>query len=300
MGLLGLVSPEVLGVGHGAVSRWLGGGGTAQEAGLAFAAKLVGVSLALAAPLVDGVFAPSLFLGASLGAALGHGAHLLFPGAPIRPGSWALVGMGAFFAGFLRTPIASVLIVFELTGDYGLVLPQMLAVSLAVTIARRLSPETLVERQLADSGISIRAEAGDPLSGFRVRDVMTSPALAVRLHQPLPDAARAVGGTKHPIYPVVANDLTCVGLLRAEELDEAARLGRLDDPVSTRLVPAPVLLLEEMPLAGATLALARAGVTRAAVIAGDDDGRLVGFLSPSDILKARLRTAGETGRHSTD
>jgi chloride channel protein, CIC family len=290
VGLLGLLSPDSLGIGYDAVSRWLGGGGTARDAGLAFAAKLAGVVLSLSAPLVGGFFAPSLFLGASLGAALGHGVHHLFPALAVLPGSWALVGMGAFFAGFLRTPIASVLIVFELTGDYGLVLPQMLAVALAVSIARRLSPETLVERQLADSGISIGERPHDPLSSFLVRDVMGSPAIAVRLHDSLLDAARAVAGTNHPFYPVVGDSGTCVGLLPAAALDEAARLGRMDDAVASRLAPAPLLLPETMPLADATLALARAGITRAAVVAAPGDARPVGFLSPSDILRARLRT----------
>ncbi len=163
-GLLGLLAPEILGTGYHTIGAFLHGAGEAHTAGLAFFAKLAGFVLALAAPLFGGAFAPSLFLGAALGAALAHGALLLAPGLPVEPAAWALVGMGAFFAGFLRTPITAVVIVFELTGDYGLVTPLMLAVAIASLLARRYSPRTLVESQLAAEGLHDDDEAErDPL-----------------------------------------------------------------------------------------------------------------------------------------
>jgi len=161
IGTLGLVSPDVLGVGYEVVSAWLHGGGDGPSALLAFLCKFAGVAIALGAGLWGGVFAPSLFLGAALGAAAGHGLQLLFPAGAIDPAAWALVGMGAFFAGFQRTPLASVLIVFELTGDYGLVLPLMLAVALSSLVSRRLAPQTLVEAQLGRAGVP-SGETRDP------------------------------------------------------------------------------------------------------------------------------------------
>lgn len=161
IGLLGFISPDILGVGYEVVSSWLHGSGDGPTALLAFVCKFAGVAIALGAGLWGGVFAPSLFLGAALGSAAGHALGSLFPAAGIDPAAWALVGMGAVFAGFQRTPLASVLIVFELTGDYGLVVPLMMAVALSSLVSRRLAPHTLVEAQLGRAGVAA-GEAVDP------------------------------------------------------------------------------------------------------------------------------------------
>ena len=99
--------------------------------------KVLLVVIALSAGVLGGSFAPSLFIGTALGAAVGHLAQSLFPSMGIDPKAYAIIGMGAFFAGLLRSPIAAVLIVIEVTRDYDLVLPLMLGVSLAVAISRR-------------------------------------------------------------------------------------------------------------------------------------------------------------------
>ncbi len=288
VGLLGIASPDTMGVGYQPISTWLLGGGSASGAGVAWVAKTAGVALALAAPLVGGVFAPALFLGASLGSFTGHLVRLVYPAGGIDPGAWALVGMGAFFAGFLRTPLASILIVFELTGDYGLVLPQMLTVALASAVARRISHDTLVERALDEAGVSHRPPPGDPLLDLRVRDVMSSPPVAPRLGMTLLEAARLAAGTRHPQYPVADEQGRLAGILEADTLDEAARQGALADPVSTRLRPAPIVLYASQRLEEAALQLARAGETRAPVVASADDPKLLGFLSAADLLRVRL------------
>ena len=287
-GLLGIVAPESLGIGYSAVAEWLAGGGSGPQASLAFAAKLAGVCLALAAPLVGGVFAPALFLGASLGAAAGHLGQHLFPLAHVEPGAWALVGMGAFFAGFLRTPIASILIVFEVTGDYGLVLPQMLTVVLASVVARRISRETLVERALGPAAHRHAAEPGDPLRHRRVRDAMTTALRAPLATQTALEAARVAAGTRHDQYPVVDEAGRLVGVLSARDLDAAVLAGKLEETAGSLARAAVLVLTPELTLAEAALRLAQAGVTRAPVVDSIENGLLVGFLSPSDLIQARL------------
>ena len=287
-GLLGLLAPESLGIGYPAVAEWLGGGGSGAQASLAFAAKLAGFALALAAPLVGGVFAPSLFLGASLGAAAGHLLRFLLPGAHVEPAAWALVGMGAFFAGFLRTPVASVLIVFEVTGDYGLVVPQMLTVVLASVVARRISRETLVERALGPSAARRAPEPADPLSRRRVGDAMATALRAPRADQTLVEAARVAAGRGHEQYPVVDAEGRLVGILLGRELDAALAEGRFVETAGGLSRPAAVVLTPDLTLDEAALRLARAGVTRAPVVDSAEEGRLVGFLSPSDLIRVRL------------
>lgn len=299
VGLLGLGSPDILGVGYEPISRWLGGGGTASAAGIAFLAKTLAVAAALSAPLVGGIFAPSLFLGASLGAAVGHTALLVFPAARIDPGAYALVGMGAFFAGFLRTPLAAVLIVFELTGDYALVLPLMLAVALASVVARRITPATDSERELLEGGFPGRDGPRDPLGRLRVGDVMGRGVRTVPAGTTLLEAARTVAGSHHPVYPVVDEAGRCTGLLEASQIDAAAREGRLGESVSARAGAVLVAVLQEDTVAEAALSLARAGVTRCPVL-DEPGGRLVGFLAPSDLLSARLRSPAPERRERSD
>src|SRR5205085_2906381 len=161
----------ILGVGYESVAGWLHGGGTTAAAALAFAAKTAGFVIALSSGVIGGTFAPSLFMGAALGATVGHGMQALYPSMAVQSGSYALVGMGAFFAGVLRCPIAAVLIVIEVTGDYGLILPLMLAVALAMALSRVVSPENMVERQMREEGFVETEAATDPLSRACVRDV---------------------------------------------------------------------------------------------------------------------------------
>jgi CIC family chloride channel protein len=146
------MAPEILSVGYPSVSVWLHGGGSGATALSAFGVKTIAFVIAVSAGVLGGTFAPSLFIGAAIGAATGHALQVLLPNVPIAPGAYALVGLGAFFAGLLRSPIAAVLIAVEVTHGYGLIAPLMLAVSLSVAISRRVSPLSMVEQQMMDEG----------------------------------------------------------------------------------------------------------------------------------------------------
>jgi CIC family chloride channel protein len=291
IGLLGLLSPRILGVGYGTVSYWLAGGGAAGPAALAFGAKTAGFVVALSCGVIGGTFAPSLFMGAALGAALSHALQYVFPGAGIDSGAYALAGMGAFFAGVLRCPIAAVLIVIEVTGDYRLVLPLMLSVALATTVSRLVSPRNMVEQQMREEGFIEAESAPDPLSHVRVRDVMSRSPIAVLAAADVLAAARSVAGTRHHFYPVVDAEGRFSALLAAEAIDEAVREGRTDAVVSALQTPAAVVAREDEPMRALVARLAAAGVTRCPVVAGDGSGLLTGFVSPADLLEARIRNA---------
>jgi CIC family chloride channel protein len=159
VGTIGLVAPETLSVGYESVSSWLHGGGTASTAGIAFGLKTLAFVAAIGGGVLGGTFAPSLFIGAALGASLGHAANGVFPSAHVDPRAYAIVGMGSFFAGLLRSPIAAVLIAIELTRDYELVVPLMLAVTIGVAVSHRISPRSIVEQQMAEEGWDHDAEA---------------------------------------------------------------------------------------------------------------------------------------------
>lgn len=289
VGAAGLIAPEILGVGYDSVSIWLHGGSTAYDTATAFTVKLAAFIIAIAAGLIGGTFAPSLFIGTALGAAVGLGARELFPTINIDPKAYAIIGMGSFFAGLLRSPIAAVLIVVELTGDYELILPLMLAVSLAISVSRRMSRISIVEQQMLDEGYIEESGGGrDPLSKIRVGDAMTASVLTIDRSMTLAEAAQAITGTWFAFYPVVEGDDRLRGIVRRESLQGAAVETGPDTPV-TEAVEEPVLVAATNDLLIDVIhQMQIRGVDRCPVVDTHDARRVVGFLSPSDILRVRL------------
>ena len=289
VGSIGLYIPEMLGVGYDTTSLFLRGGGTFAEAGLAFAGKAVAFVIALSAGLIGGIFAPSLFLGAALGATVGHGTLLIFPEANIYPGAYALVGMGAFFAGLLRVPIASVLIVFEVTGDYGLILPLMLAVAVSISLSRRISPLTLTEKQMLEEGWREPA-AADPMARMTVAEAMSREVVSIPPEMTLVDVARTVP-QRHRQYPVVDKDGRLLGLLQGASIAAAIREAKNDDTVAGAVEAAKLVVSPSDEILDVMRKMREAGVDRCPVL--DEEKHVVGFLSPSDIISVRLKTSAE-------
>ena len=292
IGAAGLVAPSTLGVGYDAVSFWLHGGGSARQAAIAFAVKTIAFVIAVSAGILGGTFAPSLFIGTALGAAIGHSAQLLFPGAVIDPKAYAIVGMGAVFAGVLRSPIAAVVIVVELTRDYELMVPVMLGVSLAVSISRAISRLSMVEQQMIDEGHMEGEETADPLARITAAEVMSASPVTLAADAPVSEAIEAIGSRSHRFYPVVDREQRLAGIVKGDVLRAEAADGRrtrelMEQP---RLVAAAADSLLEV-----IKRMQLHGVDRCPVIDGATR-RVVGFISPSDILRARMQVAQKSGR----
>ena len=149
LGLIGVFLPQVFGVGYQAMSQALSGEYALGLLVILLAAKIVAVSLTIGSGGSGGVFAPSLFIGAMLGTAFGTAANALLPGFTAPPGAYGLVGMAAVFTGAARAPITAVIILFELTGDYRIILPLMLAVVLSTLVSEALSRDTIYTLQTA-------------------------------------------------------------------------------------------------------------------------------------------------------
>lgn len=295
VGAIGLISPDILGVGYSVTSLFLHGGGDLNVASLAFAAKTIGMIIAISGGIIGGTFAPSLFIGAALGATVGHAARMMFPTAIINPAAYALVGMGAFFGGFLRCPIAAVLIVVELTGDYGLVLPLMMAVAVAVYITRRIAPHSLTELQMASEGYREPTEAdADPISGLAAKDIMSLMPLSLDGGMTILEAARKASGTRFRQYPVVNVDHKLVGILSSAQIDAAAAGGNVEERIATIMEPPKFAAHADEPLRSIVRKMAQHNVDRCPVVAAGESEVLVGFLAPEDFLRARIRSLPTT------
>jgi CIC family chloride channel protein len=153
VGLFGWFMPEVLGVGYDYVDRVLGGDFPVKTVALLAVMKLIATPACYGSGNAGGIFGPSLFIGAMIGGAVGSIAHSLFPGVTANPGAYALVGMGTAFAGIVRTPLTSVIMIFEMTRDYSIVVPLMISNLISFFISQQLQREPIYEALALQEGV---------------------------------------------------------------------------------------------------------------------------------------------------
>ncbi len=157
IGIVGLKIPQSMGTGYPYIDQALHSQYTWEILAVLGFAKILTTSLSFVSGTPGGMFAPTLFIGAMIGGAIGGLEHHFFPQVSASVGPFALVGMGTFFAGFLRVPITSVFMVVETTGSYSIVLPVMISNTIAYLISRKLSGRFAVRhsRQAGRTGIAL-------------------------------------------------------------------------------------------------------------------------------------------------
>ncbi len=251
VGVIALVVPEVLADGKtlppingivDPIQELINGGfgvgwGAVTTIAVLFAAKFVASLATNASRSAVGWFAPTLFLGAAMGSAIATAAMVLIPGAQLRPGAYALVGMAAAYGATARAPLTAILIVFELSGDYGLVLPLMLAVSVATWLADKATPGSTYTLPLRDRGI-VYAEPDDVdlLQTVLVEEVMSTGHPTVRPSVPLDVLQQRFDTERTHGFAVVSGGIL-QGVVTLKDLERADQL--LADgmrPASTVLV----------------------------------------------------------------
>lgn len=155
IGLMGWFVPQVMGVGYTYVGYALNGTMALKIMALLVVLKLVAVDVSYASGNAGGIFGPALFIGAMLGGSVGTVAHTLFPAYTANPGAYALVGMGAAFAGIVRAPMTSVLMIFEMTQDYAVIVPLMIANLISLFISSRFQRHALYEALAMQDGLHL-------------------------------------------------------------------------------------------------------------------------------------------------
>ena len=224
LGLTIFLLPEMYGVGYPVIDRIINGHYVAWFLLALLAGKMFASSLTLSGGGSGGVFAPSLFMGAALGTAFGDMAHRLFPAATAAGGAYGLVGMAAVFAAAARAPITAVLIVFEITGDYRMILPLMLAVAVSTALGNRLSRDTIYTLKLRRRGIEIMAPSAI-MRTLKVDDAMR-PVLAIGERVPASELAGLFKRADACALPIVDDEGAYRGILTVKRVSEALRRGR--------------------------------------------------------------------------
>ena len=283
LGLVLLALPELYGVGYPPLEHAIRGRYVVGLLLALLAGKVIATSLTIAIGGSGGVFAPSLFMGAMLGSAYGIGVHHLLPGSTGPAGAYGIVGMGAVFAGAARAPITAVIIIFELTGDYRIILPLMFAIALAAGVSNLLSHDTIYTLKLRRRGIDImRGRGANLMQLLRVEDAMQGLPTALDEETSLNEVIARLGDTSADGLPVVDRDGGYRGTLTSQQVEQAMRENALDATAGDLVQDLPALH------AGQTLEDALSALLRAhsgLPIVGDH-GQPVGWLTHLDVLRA--------------
>jgi CIC family chloride channel protein len=248
-----------------------------------------------------GIFAPTLFVGGMLGGAFGYLDRFVFDDPTVNVGAFALVGMGAVFAGVVRAPITSILIVFEMTNGYGLILPLMIANSTAYFLSKRWFKKPIYEALIEQDGIQLphKSDAGAALSSLRVEQVMTTSNLVtLAASMSVRSALDSIRGG-FSTFPVLDDDGALAGLVSEARLRRRFAEGGGDAAVRDALRPRDVLRASQ-PLHDAVVRMTELGVRQMAVVDDADARRLVGMFAMSDVFRAHAQAAVEVRDHNRD
>jgi CIC family chloride channel protein len=222
VGLMGYFLPNVMGVGYDFVDRVLNGDAVLRTVAILCVLKIVATATSYASGNAGGIFGPSLFIGAMMGAVTGGIAHSLFPNSTAGPGAYALVGMGTAFAGILRTPFTSVLMIFELTRDYSIIVPLMISNTIAYLISEKFQHLPIYEALAKQDGIHMP----DTHSKTRLGEAVTVMRQAPMVLSSACTAADALGQVKDSgldAWPVSVNG-RFQGMVRHADLARALSL----------------------------------------------------------------------------
>ncbi len=286
VGVVALVFPEILGIGHLAMDRMLEG---QVGLGLLLALvimKIVATSLTLGSGGSGGVFVPSLFVGAALGGAVGTAVSQWAPFAHGGPGAYALVGMGALVAATSHAPLTGIVIMFELTGDYQIILPVMVACILSTVVASSLKEESIYTQKLKWKGISLRqGREENILRHLAVVDVLQREFQSFQEDATLPEILSEAVGSTQTTFPLQAPGGSLGGVIRIQDLHRALEdRGALESVlVAADLATSIPALKESDTLENALELLNQSGTDLIPVV--DAEEKLVGVVLGGDVME---------------
>jgi CIC family chloride channel protein len=284
LGAVLLAVPQLYGVGYPPLEKAIRGGWAVWFLLVLLAGKILATSLTISIGGSGGVFAPSLFMGAMLGSAYGNGIHHLLPHSTAAAGAYGLVGMGAVFAAAARAPITAVIIIFELTGEYRIILPLMFAIVLATGTSTVLSRDSIYTLKLRRRGIDLMRGRGANLMGLlTVRDAMQAVPLSVHRETPLNEVIERLMQGPTDGLPVVDEDGAYRGTVTSQQVEQAMRDNALDAEAGG-LAQETTTLRPNQTLEQALGALMRERSGLPVLEA--ETRRVVGWLTHMDVLRA--------------
>ena len=298
VGVIGLYSADLFGVGYGGIQNALSGQFTLTTLTILFFLKILATSFTIGSGGSGGIFAPSLFLGVMMGTAFGNLVNSTFPAISSSPAAYGVVAMAAMFAGAARAPFSAILIIFEMTGAYSIILPVMTAVVISTILSRQLSKESIYTLKLIRRGVDIgQEEVSDVMKTIQVKEAMTSNFPTVSPEMPIKDLMNLFQKTRYHGFPVVDNKESLFGMVTVTDIErhlgeEENGLTVADIATKSPFVAYPDQSLERV------LDTVNEEYGRIPVVSKDNGRNLVGVLQRQDIIKAYRKKLKKMKRNS--
>ncbi|MGD0280052.1 MAG: chloride channel protein, partial [Smithella sp.] len=254
-------------------------------------------------------FAPSLFIGAMTGGAFGYLAHILFPSSTATAGAYSLVGMGAVVAATTHGPITAILILFEMSGDYRIILPLMLSCIISSVFASHLKKESIYTLKLTRRGVNIHeGREINIMKSLSVERAMTSTIETVPEDMTLKELIRYTMESKHSSFPVVDKQGLLTGILTFQDFKEIIFDKGLDDLIIAKDIATTELITitNQDNLETALKKIGFKNIEQLPVVDKNNPRKIIGILSRRDIFAAYNKAlvdrslTGKTSRDSKD
>ena len=305
LGVVGILTfqvdgfPRIFGVGYLSITESLFDQLTFKVILALFFIKLLATVLTLGSGGSGGVFAPSLFMGAMMGAAFGQLAHRLFPRVTGPAGAYALVGMAAFFSGAAHAPASAVLTLFEMTGEYDIILPLMLATVVSTLVSRIISRESIFTLKLSRRGVHLRhGRDVDVMQGVTVGEMMATNTHAISPDTPLEGLADRFARSHRNGLPLADGAGDLAGIVCIRDLEAAEAAGPLAGKTVANIGTTEGLLTTtpDEPMWMALRCMGPRNIGHLPVIEGKGSRRLVGMIYRRDIVRAYNRAIAKRAR----
>ncbi len=287
VGLIGLFYPRVLGLGYGAITDAISNQFTFKLMIILLFLKILAFSLSLGSGGSGGSIVPSLFVGSMLGGAFGTVANLFFPGMIAESGAYALVGMGAVFAGTARAPLTAILILFEITRDYNMILPLMFACVLSNVTSNALYPESIFTESLRRKGYKIRkGKEVDIMSSMYVKDAMITHVQTVSEEKSVETLTALMQSSRHMGFPVLDSKGKLSGIVTLSDLRSKVKSGEVDKKIGDIATKNLEVAYRDETLDAVLKRFASKQIGRLPVVDREDKTKLLGLITRSDIVNS--------------
>ncbi|MGI8507681.1 MAG: chloride channel protein [Solirubrobacteraceae bacterium] len=299
LGLLLLAVPQMYGVGYPVLQTAVAGHYMILVLLGLLAAKILATSLTMWIGGSGGVFAPSLFMGAMLGSAYGTIAHHLLPHLAAAAGAYGLVGMGAVFAAAARAPITGLIIIFELTGDYRIILPLMCAIVVATALSNKITKDTIYTLKLRRRGIDVDTpKTPSRMAQITVAEAMGRVPRPLHPDQPLSEIVKRFAAERADSLPVTHHDGSLLGIIAAVDVERAIS-HETDQTTHAATMARDVPRLHASDsLEDAVQALG--GSDDEGLPVTDEHDQLIGWLTHRRVLRAYLKRDSNTKPTATE
>ncbi|MFY1112529.1 MAG: chloride channel protein [Methanosarcinaceae archaeon] len=301
VGIIGFFYPEVFGLGYSVITAALENQFTLDLLLILLVLKILAFSLTMGSGGSGGSIVPSLFSGAMLGGAFGTAANMLFPGIPAEPGAYALVGMAAVFAGTARAPLTAILILFEITRDYNMILPLMFACVLSNVMSNALHPESIFTEELRKKGFKIRkGREIDIMVSMLVKDAMVKHVQTVSEDKNVGTLIALMQASRHAGFPVLDSRGKLAGIVTLSDLRSKVEYGELEKKIGDISSREVEVAYPDETLDVVLKRLAVREIGRLPVVDREDKSKLIGLITRSDVVNSYNKKVVEKVRDTNE